>query len=258
MIIMIAGCHSTKYTEFMLNNKAYVVDRPIFELKGVRLGDSTVQLSFMTSSSLRTRDRSIRYVEFYVGPDKDHLNDSIMVNPSIAGNASEGGTVLFIGEGVWDSEAARASKSAVVLVSVITSTDHLMYYQNVEYQKAEPVDLAAFVDVIGDSALELGVTVRRVFVPPGEYLPTSESFRVLISDSKGSVVWRSDAGLAFLSIVTVVEPQNANGVHRYIMPWNGRDLSGQIVPNGEYRVDFIIPSRPKNYISSTSIKWPPR
>ncbi|MBK6418111.1 MAG: hypothetical protein IPI29_08210 [Ignavibacteria bacterium] len=258
LLVLSMGCKSTSYSGFMRNNKAIHVDRPIFDIKGVRLSDSTVQLSFMTASTLRTVDRSIRYVDIFIGPDKDHLNDSIMVNPTMAGTPGSDETILFIGEGLWDTPAAKASRSAVAEVAVVTATDHLIFTTAIEYQKAEPVDLRPFATAAGDSAIDIGVMAKRIFVPQGEYLPTSESFRVLISDGKGSVVWRSDAGLAFLSVVTLVEPQNANAIHRYVMPWDGRDLGGQKVPDGEYHADLIIPSRPKSYSASISFSWPPR
>ncbi len=263
IIVVTVGCKSTSYSGFMRNNKAIHVDRPIFDIKGVRLSDSTVQLSFMTSSSLRTSDRSIRYVDIYIGPDADHLDDSIMVNPTMAGTPGTDETIIFIGEGLWDTQAARASRSAVAEVSVVTATDHLIFRTNIEYQKAEPLDVKPFATAVGgasgaESTIEVGLMAKRIYVPQGEYLPTSESFRVLISDGKGSVVWRSDAGLAFLSVVTLVEPQNANAIHRYVMPWDGRDLGGQMVPDGEYHADLIIPSRPKPYTASISFKWPPR
>lgn len=258
VLILSTGCKSTSYSGFMRNNKAIHVDRPIFDIKGVRLSDSTVQLSFMTSSTLRTVDRSIRYVDIYIGPDKDHLDDSIMVNPTMAGTPGTDETILFIGEGLWDTPAARASRSAVAKVSIVTATDHLIFETNIEYQKAEPIDLRPFATAVGDSAIDIGVMAKRIFVPQGEYLPTSESFRVLISDGKGGVIWRSDAGLAFLSVVTLVEPQNANAIHRYVMPWDGRDIGGQKVAEGEYHADCIIPARPKPYTASISFTWPPR
>lgn len=252
------GCKSTVYSGFMRDKKAVVVDRPMFELKGVRLSDSTVQFSFMTPSTLRTDDRSIRYVDVFVAPDQRTTPDSIMISPSIAGTPGVDKDVYFIGEGVWDTPAARSSQRAYATVGVVTTTNHIMFNTVVEYEKAEPLSLVPFVSASSDTTLDVGATARRIFVPEGEYLPTSEAFRVIISDGKGAVLWRSDAGMAFLSVVTLVEPQAANAVHRYEMPWDGRDLSGNRVPDGEYHADIIIPARPKPYATSTTVKWPPR
>jgi hypothetical protein len=242
----------------MRNKKAIVVDRPVFEVKGVRMSDSTVQLSFMTPSTLRTSDRAIRYVDVFVAPDATTPPDSIMINPSIAGTPGVDAEVFFIGEGVWDTPAARASQRAYATVGVVTATDHIMFNTVIEYQKAEPLELQPFAKASSDTSVDIGATARRIFVPQGEYLPTSEAFRVIISDGKGAVVWRSDAGVAFLSVVTLVEPQAANAVHRYEMPWDGRDLAGNRVPDGEYHADIIIPARPKPYATSFTVTWPPR
>lgn len=242
----------------MKNNKAFIVNRPMFDVKGVRLSDSTVQISFVTASTLRTNDRSIRFVETYIGPDATHLDDSLQMSTSMAGTPGVDATILFIGEAHWDTPAAKLSKRAVADISIVNGTDHIIFRTEIEYQKAEPLDLLPFVTPMADSSVEIGAIAKRIFVPQGEYLPTSESFRVLISDGKGSVVWRSDAGMAFLSVVTNVEPQSANAIHRYVMPWNGRDLGGQELPPGEYHADVIVPARPKSYTASINFTWPLR
>ena len=258
IFVMMLGCKSTVNSGLMLNTKGYYVERPIFEIKGVRLSDSTVQLSFIAPSSLRAADKAIRYVYFFVGPDEDHLHDSIMANPLMAGAPGVHGEILFLGEGVWDSQAARASSRAVIDVNVVTRTDHAIFRSVVEYREAEPVDILGFAIPVGSSGIDVGVLAKRIYMLQGEYLPTSESFRVLITDGKRNLVWRSDAGLAFLSVVTAVEPQATNAVHRYVMPWDGVDLGGQKVPEGEYTADLIIPSRPKPYATSIKFMWPPR
>lgn len=258
LLFLIVGCQSTQYSQFTKDNKALIVNRPMFDVKGVRLTDSSVHISFVTTSTLRTADRSLRYVEAYIGPDSEHLNDSVMMVTTMAGIPGVDQTILFLGEGLWDTPAAKASTQAVADISVISGSDHIIFRTNITYQKAEPVDLLPFVIPIGDSSIELGVIAKRIYVPQGEYLPTSETFRALISDGKGAVIWRSDAGMAFLSIVTNVEPQSANAVHRYVMPWDGKDIGGQRVPAGDYHVDFIVPARPKPYTTSMTFRWPPR
>ncbi len=256
--LALCGCKKTEYSSFMKSKKAYKVNRPMFDLRAVRLSDSTVQFSFMTPSTLRTTDRSIRYVDLFVAATPNGKKDSIMVSPSVAGTPGVDETIYFIGEGVWDSPIAKSSRQAFVDVNVVTYSDHIVFSDTIEYTKAEPMELLPFAQHGKESLVELGVTARRIFVPQGEYLPTSEAFRVIISDAKGNVVWRSDAGMAFLTVVGDVQPQSSNAVHRYIMPWNAKDLSGQAVPDGEYRVDMIIPARPTPYTSVLTLEWPLR
>jgi len=255
---VLGSCRSTQFSPYMKNNKAFIVDRPMFDVKGVRLGDSTVQISFVTSSSLRTSDRSIRFVEAFIGPDAKHLDDSLQMSTSMAGTPGVDPTVLFIGEAHWDTPAAKRSSRAVADISIVNGTDHIIFRTDIEYRKVEPLDMVAFIRPMADSTIEVGAIAKRVFVPQGEYLPTSESFRVLISDGKGSVVWRSDAGMAFLSVVASVEPQAANAIHRYVMPWNGRDLAGLEIPPGEYHADILVPARPNPYTTSINFTWPLR
>lgn len=262
--LTVTGCKTTLSSNFVASGKAIRVDRPIFDIKGVRLSDSTVKLSFISPSPLRTNDRAFRWVEAAIGPDADHLNDTIMFDPSVAGTQGVDATLQFIGDATWDTPAARRSDRAVADVSVVTSSDHLVFRTVIEYGKADPMLLIPFANPIISSTdnskmeIEVGVIAKRVYVAQGEYLPTSETFRVLISDSKGSIVWRSDAGLAFLSIVTSVEPQTTNAVQRYFIPWTGVDLSGNQVSDGDYRVELIIPCRPTAYSASTTFAWPPR
>ena len=233
------------------------VDEEIFHVKAFKLSDSTVQLSFVGPANLRTKERSIRYVDIAIGISADAMNDTVTFAVEHTGNPG-GGDAQSVGNAVWDTPTAKKSTSAVGDISVLTASDHLVFRQNIEYSVTEALFLTPFATTTSDTTIEIGALAKRIYMPAGEYLPSSENFRVIIVDSKGTVVWRSDAGMSFLSVVGNVEPRQINKVQRYALSWNGRDLQRNVVESGDYRVDFIIPARPTSYSIRTTLHWPPR
>ena len=83
----------------------------------------------------------------------------------------------------------------------------------------------------------------------GLLLPSSEMLRVRVLAENGDVVWRSDEDIAFLALVSLVQPQTAGRLHVYEMPWNGRTSAGKQMRAGTYRAEFIIPARPNEYVA---------
>jgi len=233
------------------------VDKPIFHVQAFKLSDSTVQLSFVGPANLRTREPAIRYVDVAIGTSEDALLDTVAFSVEHTGSPG-GGAAQSVGNAVWDTPTAKASTSAVADVSVLTASDHLVFRQNIAYSVAEALFLTPFVTTSSDTTLEIGALAKRIYVPPGEYLPSSENFRVIIVDAKGVVVWRSDAGMSFLSVVGSVEPRQTNQSQRYSLSWNGHDLQQNVVESGDYKVEFIIPARPNSYTTRTTLQWPPR
>ena len=256
--LLLLGCNRTQRSDLAFNGKALRVDEPIYEIQAVKLSDSTVRLSFVGSPTLRTPGRNVAWVEAVVGPDEHSLNDNIVFATSTAGAPGAAETVTIVGEASWDTDAARRSKRMVADVSVVTSQEHLIYRTVVEYSKAEPMELTPFTSAVNDTTIEVGVIARRVFVPAGEYLPSSENVRLIISDEQGAVVWRSDAGQSFLQLVTTVEPQNVGQMQRYVVPWFGQNLLQQRVPDGMYKAEIIIPARPDPYKAWIEVPWPPK
>lgn len=251
----IEGCKNTFSSPWQV--RGLRVDKEIFHVRAFKLGDSTVQLSFVGPANLRTKEPSIRYVDVAIGTSADALSDTVTFAVEHIGDPNGAGAQT-IGNAVWDSPTAKASSSAVGDVTVLTASDHLVFRQIIEYSEAEALFLTPFATTTSDTTIEIGTLAKRIYVPPGEYLPSSENFRVIIVDSKGAVVWRSDAGMSFLSVVGNVEPRQTNQVQRYALTWNGRDLQQNVVEPGDYRVEFIIPARPKSYSTRSTLKWPPR
>lgn len=260
--LLMTACTSTEHSTFLNKgknkNKAIRVDEPIFNIKAVKLTDSTVRLSFVGTPVLRTDGRVIRHVEAEIGPNENEMNDIIVFSTSNAGAPGVNQTVHIVGSASWDTRAARRSTECVVDVGVLTAEEHLIYRQHLKYEAADPMELSTFTQAVSDTLIEVGVIARRMFVPTGEHLPSSENFRVIISDGKGTVVWRSDFGQAFLSLMSSVEPQITGQMQRYTMPWFGRDMQGNRVPDGTYKAELIIPARPNPYRASVDVSWPPK
>lgn len=255
--LMAAGC-AAKYSPQVRSQKAIRVSEPILTMKAVRLSDSTVRLSFVGPPALRSEGRAIRYVEVAVGPSKESMVDTLPFHTMVVGSPEANTVQNIIGEVTWDTRAAKQSTSCWADVGVVTAQEHLIFLQHLNYEDAQPMELTPFTNAVSDTMIEVGVMARRIFVPPGEYLPSSENFRVVISDGKGRVVFRSDYGASFLTLITTVEPQTPNQVQRYALPWNGRDLEGSVVPDGAYRADVIIPAHPKPYVAFIEVPWPPK
>ena len=106
-----------------------------------------------------------------------------------------------------------------------------------------------------DSSYTLGVNARRNRLVDGEYLPSSEDLRVTVRRGL-DVVWQSQTGLAFLTVVMPVRPERIGEQSVYSVDWNGKDADGKQLPAGEYSAELIIPSRPAPYHTQMTFTWP--
>lgn len=254
--LLLCSCVETQRSPYV--PKALRVNESIFDVKAVRMADSSIRLIFITSPRIRTPDPNIRWVEAAIGPNEHSMIDTITFSVTSSGAPGAVNTVQLVGDANWDTPHAKRAQSIVADVSVVTATSHLVFRQNLTIEQAVPMEVTPFVQPLSDSLLDLGMMAKRVYIPTGEYLASSENFRVIVSDKKGNVVWRSDAVSNFLSAITKVEPQTINQVHRYALAWNGRDLNGDIVPDAEYKAEILIPCRPRPYQTETLFHWPPR
>lgn len=93
---------------------------------------------------------------------------------------------------------------------------------------------------------------------PDEYFPSSEQLRVTIVDRKGSLVWTSNEGLAFLTMIMPVEPMSRGSVYEYVTEWNGTGMSGEPLQAGRYNIQFLLPVKPSPYSESVDITLPIR
>lgn len=106
--------------------------------------------------------------------------------------------------------------------------------------------------------VDVGCMAHRLLPRPDEFLPSSETFRLSIRDRSGTVLYRSDDGMAFLQVITPVEPRMVGEHQRYSIMWRGTSSSGQQVPDGVYTAEMTIPAVPLSYTATMEISWPPR
>ena len=257
-VTMTMGCVQTERSSWNRRGKAIRVSEPVYDIKAVKMSDSTVKLSFVGTPTLRTDGQKVGWVEAAIGPSEDQMIDSVVFKVVSAGAPGSPETLQLVGEADWQSDAAKKADRAVMDVSVVTAKEHIIYRVTTEFVEADPMELTAFTSPASDSIIDIGVIARRVFIPPGEYLPTSENFRVIISDKNGTVVFRTDAVGDFLPFVSLVEPQTIGQMQRFAIPWNGKDLSGTPVPEGEYQAEILIPAHPTPYRTTVMVPWPPK
>jgi hypothetical protein len=117
------------------------------------------------------------------------------------------------------------------------------------------LSLVPFIQRADSSYVTLGVTARRNRLVDGEYLPSSEDLRVTVRRGL-DVVWQSQTGLAFLTVVMPVRPEQIGEQSVYSVDWNGNDADGMPLPAGEYTAELVIPSRPAPYHTQLTFTWP--
>lgn len=254
---LLPGCRTASVSGFTTSNKAIRVDRPMFDLYASRLSDSSAQFRFVTTATLRTDDNTIRYVDLVLRAS-DAPGDTLLVFPTIARDDAAGSPLYIIGEALWESPVLRTATSVTADVSVVTTTDHIVFTQTVDVRDPVALDLYPRVEATSDSTLVFRCMARRVFVPRGEYLPSSEVFRVRVTNDQGDIVWSSDDDMAFLALVSLVQPQTSGRIHIYEMPWNARTSNGRRLKPGTYTAELTIPSRPIEYGTRMTFTWPLR
>lgn len=228
------------------------VEGVVFPVKAYRLPDSTVWLSFTSAERLRTGDPSIRWVEAAVGPNDTTLSDTVEFNVR---ELPVPGAPVLLGDGQWSTTAAKTSPTVTLDMGVVNASDHLVFRTTVPIEQASPLTLVPFARMRGDSVAVIGAQATRVYRRKDEYLPSSERLRVIITDRKGNVIWRSDAGMAYLTSVNPVMPEQIGRDEAYSLEWNGLDLNATPVSRGEYEVEIIIPSKPSPYTTKTTLLW---
>ncbi len=257
LIATLAGCRTASVSGFTVSKKAIRVDRPMFDVFATRITDTSAQLRFVTTTTLRADDNTIRYVDINVASSNGG-HDSLLVFPTIAREDSSDGTIYIVGEALWESPSLRTASSFDADVSVVTASNHIIFSQTIDIREPVALDLYPSLSASSDTSVMFRCLARRAFVPRGEYLPSSEVFRIRVRDEHGEIVWSSDTDMAFLALVSLVQPQTLGRLHIYEMPWNGRMLNGRRIKPGTYRAEFIIPSRPLEYSTSRDFTWPIR
>lgn len=107
-----------------------------------------------------------------------------------------------------------------------------------------------------DSTITFTARALRQRAVEGEYFPSSEHLRLRLINGKGQIVWASNVGMAFLTMVSSVEPTVAGGFHDYTADWNGMADDGLPPPAGTYRLEVLLPVKPLAYATIVELRLP--
>jgi len=106
-----------------------------------------------------------------------------------------------------------------------------------------------------EKSIKFILTVERLKLIDEEYFPNSEQIRFIIFDNEGNIIRESNKGMSFMQMIFPVQPLEINGVYDYEIIWDGLDNDGNLVRNGKYKVELILPAKPKIYNYSVEIEW---
>jgi hypothetical protein len=118
----------------------------------------------------------------------------------------------------------------------------------------EFMNLNCTIENLENGNIKFILNAKRIKLVENEYLPSSENFVVEIYDNKGNQVWSSSHNKNFFMVITDVQPKNVGDSHIYIMEWNLRSNDNKNINKGNYKVNFIIPAKPKSYICSQNLE----
>ncbi|MBU3698417.1 MAG: hypothetical protein FGM33_00180 [Candidatus Kapabacteria bacterium] len=144
--------------------------------------------------------------------------------------------------------------SSFRILATIGDREHL-------YSVITNVDTAALalmpeISQGSDSGYVFTLRATRRRVVEGEYFPSSEQLRISVVNAKGATVWSSDHGMAYLTVIMPVEPEQKGSSHVYQQEWNGITLDGEPLRPGRYRVTFLLPVRRASYSTTLDITIP--
>lgn len=219
----------------------------LVRLAGVANSDSSYVLSLVVYDSTQrmTPQRA------YAVVDRDTLAFSLA-----GSGAPNRVATLSYTAGVERTSREVVEKGALrALLVVETSAGIWSDTMDVPLTYATSLALEPFV-VPHPDGVELGCMAHRLLPRPDEFLPSSEAFRLIIRDRNGQVVYRSDEGMAFLQVITPVEPRTVGEHQRFSFIWRGTSSSGQTVAHGTYSAEMTIPAVPFPYTATVEITWP--
>lgn len=193
-----------------------------------------------------------RQVMLYVN-GVDGIRDSLMMQTVSSGVS-----------GTATSAVARC-RIPESMVSTVSQAQLLIGFERGSIVKIHPaqfksrdtsaLSLTPFIRPGDESSVLIGVNATRNRIIEGEYLPSSEDVRVIIR-SGFKTIWKSNDGMAFLTVITPVRPESVGEISTYSLDWDGNDTQGQPLRPGEYTADIIIPSRPAPYQTQITFTWP--
>ncbi len=95
--------------------------------------------------------------------------------------------------------------------------------------------------------IEFSLKAKRLKSAGEEYIPNSESFRVIVMDMKGRLVFSSNYMMNYLQVIGKVRPYEIGETYNYYFVWNMKDNYQKSIPKGRYKAILTIPAVPKHY-----------
>ncbi len=127
--------------------------------------------------------------------------------------------------------------------------DTLMKNESNPYLKLEPG-----YEILDESRIKFTLKATRLAVREEEYIPNSQTFRVIVNSLKGKTVWDSGGDKNFMQMVMPVLPEAVDETYTYEIIWDRWDQTSiEPPPKAEYTVTMIIPAKPREYSSTISI-----
>jgi len=245
-VLIVSGCSTPK----PLPRAATIELHDASPITVIRSSQDSLQLSAIVTSESKSRPYSRALLLFQRA---DGQRDSIMMNIESSGAQQESLTTTL---------HCRIPQPLAADISIGTLSIGLEHGSIITFHPVlvqSPVDealtVSPFVQHAEDGAVVFGATCTRNKLVAGEYLPSSEDLRVIVR-SGFKVLWNSDLGMAFLTVITPVRPELVSQQSTYTLEWNGMDNSGLPIPSGEYTADILIPAKPEPYRTQITFTWP--
>ncbi len=175
------------------------------------------------------------------------------VTTMITGDFSSAATPGFDSLGIV---AQIDGKNVRYRVEAKTASDDSHFEANHDPADTSAVKLLVSYRRNADGTITFTARALRQRVVEGEYFPSSEHLRLRLINGKGQIVWASNAGMAFLTMISSVEPTVAGGFHDYTTDWNGLADDGLPPPASTYRLEVVLPVKPLAYTTFVELRLP--
>jgi hypothetical protein len=148
------------------------------------------------------------------------------------------------------------TKTKIVFFFVIII---LLSYSSMKKEKEVPseraLSLKCNVIKINDKTLNFVVEATRLRLDSVEVFASTEYIRLIILDEHGKTKWRSDNKYAVGSAISKPLPDTVGKTYNYNIEWYGNDDANNILVTGKYKVQVILPCRPKPYVIEMDLDW---
>lgn len=251
VLLIIAGC---KHVEQRVSHTATTA---LFDTQELEIIQSpTDKAMYSVLLPLPSNQTSIyAYAMLYVEAD-NVITDSIPIITESSGQSNRTKTMrgLIRSQLQLSGKALRIGLQQGQVITYYPATCAGGLAQE-KSDSTSPLLLTPFVEASGDSLIRFGISAQRRTVVSGEYLPSSEDLRVEVLH-ENKVIWKSNKGMAFLTVIQPVRPENIGESSTYALEWDLIDELGSRLQAGTYTARLMIPSRPAPYLIETSFTWP--